>query len=67
MINLWLGTGGVSIFGLQLAVAAGARVIVTSSSNEKLKKVLISINNFLFQLMLILVLTGKSIGGCRGY
>lgn len=29
------GTGGVSIFGLQLAKAAGARVIVTSSSQEK--------------------------------
>jgi NADPH:quinone reductase-like Zn-dependent oxidoreductase len=33
---LVLGTGGVSIFGLQLAAAAGARVIVTSSSDEKL-------------------------------
>ncbi len=31
------GTGGVSIFGLQLAVASGATVIVTSSSDEKLK------------------------------
>lgn len=29
------GTGGVSIFGLQLAKAAGARVVVTSSSEEK--------------------------------
>jgi NADPH:quinone reductase-like Zn-dependent oxidoreductase len=29
------GTGGVSIFALQLAKAAGARVIVTSSSGEK--------------------------------
>src|SRR5262249_34570363 len=29
------GTGGVSIFGLQLAKAAGAKVIVTSSSEEK--------------------------------
>lgn len=29
------GTGGVSIFGLQLAKAAGARVIVTSKSEEK--------------------------------
>ncbi len=29
------GTGGVSIFGLQLARAAGARVIATSSSAEK--------------------------------
>ncbi len=33
---LLLGTGGVSIFGLQLGVAAGMRTIVTSSSNEKL-------------------------------
>lgn len=30
------GTGGVSTFALQFARAAGARVIVTSSSNEKL-------------------------------
>ncbi|MFV5691466.1 zinc-dependent alcohol dehydrogenase family protein [Flavobacterium sp. LT1R49] len=29
------GTGGVSIFGIQLATALGARVIVTTSSNEK--------------------------------
>lgn len=35
---LLLGTGGVSIFGLQLAKAAGARVIITSSSNEKLER-----------------------------
>ncbi|MEM9281006.1 MAG: NAD(P)-dependent alcohol dehydrogenase [Verrucomicrobiota bacterium] len=35
---LCLGTGGVSIFGLQLAKAAGARVIVTSSSDEKLER-----------------------------
>lgn len=33
---LLLGTGGVSVFGLQLAKAAGARVIVTSSSDQKL-------------------------------
>jgi NADPH:quinone reductase-like Zn-dependent oxidoreductase len=33
------GTGGVSIFALQLAVAAGARVIVTSSSDDKLEHV----------------------------
>ncbi len=33
---LLLGTGGVSIFGLQLAKAMGARTIVTSSSDEKL-------------------------------
>src|SRR3546814_9735896 len=32
---LTLGTGGVSIFALQLAHAAGARVIATSSSDEK--------------------------------
>lgn len=35
---LTLGTGGVSIFALQLAQASGARVIVTSSSDEKLAK-----------------------------
>ena len=33
-----LGTGGVSIFALQFAVALGARVIVTSSSDEKLER-----------------------------
>jgi NADPH:quinone reductase-like Zn-dependent oxidoreductase len=32
------GTGGVSIFALQLAKLAGARVIVTSSSDEKLNR-----------------------------
>jgi NADPH:quinone reductase-like Zn-dependent oxidoreductase len=32
------GTGGVSIFALQLAVAAGARVIVTSGSDEKIAR-----------------------------
>lgn len=32
------GTGGVALFGLQLAVAHGARVIVLSSSDEKLAK-----------------------------
>ncbi|KAJ7581406.1 hypothetical protein C8J56DRAFT_1168887 [Mycena floridula] len=31
------GTGGVSIFGLQIAVASGATVIVTSSSDKKLE------------------------------
>lgn len=35
---LLLGTGGVSIWGLQFAKAAGARVIITSSSNEKLER-----------------------------
>ena len=33
---LLLGTGGVSVFGLQIAKAAGARTIVTSSSDAKL-------------------------------
>ncbi len=37
-IVLALGTGGVSIFALQLAKAMGATVIVTSSSDEKLEK-----------------------------
>ncbi len=32
------GTGGVSIFALQFATAAGAKVIATSSSNEKLER-----------------------------
>lgn len=32
------GTGGVSTFGLQIAAAAGATTIVTSSSDEKLEK-----------------------------
>ena len=35
---LFLGTGGVSIFGMQLAQAAGARAIVTSSSDAKLER-----------------------------
>jgi NADPH:quinone reductase-like Zn-dependent oxidoreductase len=35
---LLLGTGGVSIFALQLARLAGARVIITSSSDEKLER-----------------------------
>ncbi|WP_162939845.1 NAD(P)-dependent alcohol dehydrogenase [Neorhizobium sp. NCHU2750] len=35
---LLLGTGGVSIFALQLAKLAGARVIITSSSDEKLER-----------------------------
>ncbi|HEX4418573.1 MAG TPA: NAD(P)-dependent alcohol dehydrogenase [Kofleriaceae bacterium] len=34
------GTGGVSMFGLQLAKAAGARVIVTSSSQAKRERAL---------------------------
>ena len=34
------GTGGVSIFALQFARIGGARVIVTSSSDEKLKRAL---------------------------
>jgi len=32
------GTGGVALFGLQLASAIGAKVIVTSSSDEKLER-----------------------------
>jgi len=35
---LVLGTGGVSIFALQIAKHAGAKVIVTSSSDEKLAR-----------------------------
>lgn len=37
---LLLGTGGVSIFGLQFALMAGARTIITSSSDEKLARAL---------------------------
>jgi len=37
---LTLGSGGVSVFALQLATAAGARVISTSSSEEKMKRLL---------------------------
>jgi len=36
---LTLGTGGVSMFALQFALAAGAHVIVTSSSDAKLARV----------------------------
>ncbi len=35
---LLLGTGGVSVFALQLVKAAGGRAIVTSSSDEKLAR-----------------------------
>lgn len=35
---LTLGTGGVSLFALQLAKALGLRVIITSSSDEKLNR-----------------------------
>ena len=35
---LVLGTGGVSVFALQLAVAAGLTVVATSSSDEKLAR-----------------------------
>ena len=35
---LTLGTGGVSVFAIQFAAAAGARVISTSSSDDKLAK-----------------------------
>lgn len=37
---LILGTGGVSVFALQLAKLAGAIAVVTSSSDEKLKKMI---------------------------
>lgn len=37
-IVLSLGTGGVSTYGVLLAKAAGAKVIVTSSSDEKLER-----------------------------
>jgi NADPH:quinone reductase-like Zn-dependent oxidoreductase len=36
---LVLGTGGVAIFALQIAKAMGAKVVVTSSSDEKLARV----------------------------
>ena len=35
---LLLGTGGVSLFGVQFAKMTGARVIITSSSDEKLAR-----------------------------
>lgn len=35
---LIIGTGGVSLFGLQFAISAGAKTIVLSSSDEKLEK-----------------------------
>jgi NADPH:quinone reductase-like Zn-dependent oxidoreductase len=35
---LALGTGGVAIYALQIGKMAGARVIITSSSDEKLKR-----------------------------
>jgi NADPH:quinone reductase-like Zn-dependent oxidoreductase len=35
---LTLGTGGVSIFALQFAKMHGARVVITSSSDEKLER-----------------------------
>jgi len=35
---LLLGTGGVSVFALQFCVAAGARAVVTSSSDAKLER-----------------------------
>lgn len=38
-VVLALGTGGVSVFAMQFASAAGARVIATSSSDEKLERV----------------------------
>jgi len=35
---LCMGTGGVSLFALQFAKAAGAHVIITSSSDEKIER-----------------------------
>jgi len=35
---LLLGTGGVSVFALQFCLLSGARVIITSSSDEKLQR-----------------------------
>lgn len=35
---LCIGTGGVSVFALQFAVALGGKVIITSSSDDKLKQ-----------------------------
>ena len=35
---LTMGTGGVSLFALQFATISGARVIITSSSDDKLKR-----------------------------
>ncbi len=35
---LVIGTGGVALFALQIAVASGARVIILSSSDEKLER-----------------------------
>lgn len=37
-VVLSLGTGGVSTWGVRLAKAAGARVVVTSSSDDKLER-----------------------------
>lgn len=37
---LLLGTGGVSIFGLQIAKQRGARILITSSSDDKLGRAL---------------------------
>ncbi|KAE8183578.1 hypothetical protein CF328_g8138 [Tilletia controversa] len=38
------GTGGVSVFALQIALAAGANVIATSSSKQKFDKVMESVS-----------------------
>jgi NADPH:quinone reductase-like Zn-dependent oxidoreductase len=39
LVLIRTGTGGVSIFALLLCIQAGIRVIITSSSDEKLRKV----------------------------
>ncbi|GAA5995027.1 zinc-dependent alcohol dehydrogenase family protein [Rhodotorula paludigena] len=45
MTVVFQGTGGVSVAGAQLVVAAGGNAIITSSSDEKLAKVREWINN----------------------
>jgi len=45
------GTGGVSVFAAQFAVAAGARCVLTSSSDDKLAKVRAAIPQHLHHLL----------------
>ena len=40
MTDICLGTGGVSVFALKLAKAAGLRIILTSSSDAKLQQMM---------------------------
>lgn len=46
------GTGGVSVFVAQIAVHSGARCIITSSSDDKLKIIRDSIPDHLKHLLL---------------